>query len=352
MTNVSMLIFFTTMKIAVVGCGGIGGMVAGVLGVNGHDFVLIEASREYADILSRNGIRLTGKKGEIKTSVKAYSGFKDAGLKYDLIIMAVKSVALRSVFEESRKFLTPSGFILTLQNGLEPLRLCEEHPEARVVGGAVGYNSIMDKYGLYHVTSQGGITVGNLINCSHSDLASLKELFSPGIKISFTDNIRGVLWAKLLIVCGITGLGGISGKRIGKLMKLGVARKLFYHVVTEGYCVAKKLGIKMEKFGGLLPEKFGVHKGSHPVFFRYLALRIVGRKYRELKSNIHQSIEKGQRTEVDYLNGEIVRRGEDAGVPTPVNEAVVRIVKEIEEKKRNMGIENLEELWRMIPAWK
>lgn len=347
-----MLIFFTTMKIAVVGCGGIGGVVAGVLGVNGHDFVLIEASREYADILNRKGIRLTGKKGEIGTSVKAYSGFGDAGLKYDLIVIAVKSGVLKSVFEESRKYITPSGFILTLQNGLEPLRLCEEFPEARIVGGAVGYNSLMLEYGLYHVTSQGGITVGNLINCSHSDLTVLKELFAPGIEITATENIRGVLWAKLLIVCGITGLGGASGMLIGDLMKHRVARKLFYHVVTEGHLVAKKLGIQMEKFGGLLPEKFGVHKGSYPAFFRHLALRIVGRKYRELKSNIHQSIEKGQRTEVDYLNGEIVRRGEEVSVPTPVNGGVVRIVKEIEEKSRKMGIENLEELWKMISVRK
>lgn len=336
------------MKVAVCGCGGIGGVVAGVLGRNRHDVVCIEANREYADRLSANGINLTGKKGELHTPVRAYAGFGSEKGQYDLIVIAVKSDALRSVFVKSREQLAPEGFILTLQNGLEPLRLCDEFSETRVAGGAVGYNSIMLEYGRYLVTAEGGITVGNLSNCSDSDLGRLKEIFEPVIEIATTENIRGVLWAKLLIVCGITGLGGAAGMLVGELMKQRVARRLFYHIVTEGTLVAKSLGVKMEKFGGLLPEKFGVHRGSHPVFFRYILLKIVGRKKGELKSNIHHSIEKRQRTEVDYLNGEIVRRGEEAGVPTPVNREVVRIVKEIEAKKRRMTVQNLEEIWSRI----
>ena len=348
MTIYTVLICLTSMKIAVCGCGGIGGVVAGVLGFQGHDIDCIEANREYADRLNANGITLTGKKGELQTAVQAFAGFSHTDVKYNLIVIAVKSDALRVVFVQSKEHLAPSGCILTLQNGLEPLRLCDEFPDTRLMGGAVGYNSIMLEYGRYLVTSEGGITVGNLKNCSESDLVILKEFFTPGIEILTTKNIRGVLWAKLLIVCGITGLGGASGMLVGELMKRRVARKLFYRVVSEGCFVAKKLEVKMEKFGGLLPEKFGVHRGSYPVLFRYVLLKLVGRKYRALKSNIHHSLEKGQRTEIDYLNGEIVRRGEETGVQTPVNREVVRIVKEIEKKERDMGIENLEEIWEII----
>lgn len=336
------------MKVAVCGCGGIGGVVAGALGRSRHDVVCIEANREYADRLNANGINLTGKKGELHTPVRACAGFGSEKGRYDLIIIAVKSDALRSVFAAAGEHLAPGGFVLTLQNGLEPLRLCDEFPETRVAGGAVGYNSIMLEYGCYLVTSEGGITVGNLSNCTKGDLDRLKEIFEPLIEISMTDNIHGVLWAKLLIVCGITGLGGASGMLVGELMKQRVARRLFYHIVTEGNLVAKRLGVKMEKFGGLLPEKFGVHRGGYPVLFRYILLKIIGRKYRELKSNIHHSIERRQRTEVDYLNGEIVRRGEEAGIPTPVNREVVRIVKEIEAKKRCMTVQNLEEIWSKV----
>ncbi len=346
------LISLTTMKIAVCGCGGIGGVVAGVLGGaaggTGRDVCCIEAAAEYAEQLNERGIVLKGKKGDIRASVKAYAGFASAPGPFDCIILAVKSGALREVYEQCVRYLAPSGFILTLQNGLEPLRLSDSFPGVKTMGGAVGYNAIMREYGRYDVTSQGGIIVGRLNGCTEEDISCVKTLFEPGIEIESTDNIRGVMWSKLLIVCGITGLGGAAGMRVGELMKQRAARRLFYYIAEEGSRVASALGIRMEKFGGMLPARFGMHRGAYPLFLRYLLLKMVGRSRRNLKSNIHHDLERGRGTEVDYLNGEIVKRGEDAGVETPVNREVVRIIKEIENKRRVMGVENLEEILHAI----
>jgi 2-dehydropantoate 2-reductase len=203
-------------------------------------------------------------------------------------------------------------------------------------------------YGKYHVTAGGGITAGALGRGSYRDVLLIKNLLEPEIKVKYTENPEGLLWSKLLIVCGVTGLGGASGLLAGELLRYSVARRLFYAIVTEGSMVARKLGIKLERFGGIInPERFASDERGFPIFMRYLLLKLIGFKYRNLKSNIHHSIERNKPTEVYYLNGVIVREGERLGIETPVNRGVVRVIEEIERHERSMGIKNLYDIWKI-----
>lgn len=349
LTNLHLLVSLTFMKIAVVGCGGNGGLVAGILASKKLDIVCIELIEESVRIIREQGIRLQGKKGSVHARVKAATSFTDEQGKFDIIIIAVKSNVLESVFLEARNHICNEGFIVTLQNGLEILSISEKYPSIKIVAGAVGFNSIMLEYGKYLVTSEGGITIGNLTCAASEDLFLLKGIFEPEIKIDVSNNIKGVLWAKLLIVCGVTGLGGVAGLLLGDLLKYRVSRKLFYKIVTEGVLVAHKLGIRIVKFsGGINPERFGDHKCGYPLFLRWLLLKIAGLKNKNVKSNIQRDLEKGKKTEVDYINGKVVEIGETVGIDAPVNRKVVEIVKEIEEKKRDMSPKNLYEIWETV----
>jgi 2-dehydropantoate 2-reductase len=333
------------MKIAVVGCGGIGGVVAGVLASKSLNVVCVEIIEESVQVIREQGIKLEGKKGSFHARVSAVNSFTATKESFDIIIISVKSGALDLAFRSAKDYLCEGGLILTLQNGLEILTLSKLNPGVKIVAGAVGYNSIMLDFGRYFVTSNGGITIGNLTCATRDDLLLLRSIFEPHIKIETTENIIGVLWAKLLIVCGVTGLGGASGLLLGKLLRRRIYRKLFYKIITEGVMVAHKLGVHIEKFGSTInPEKFVEQKGSYPLFVRWLLLKLVGFRYKNLKSNIHQSLEKGQPTEIDYLNGKVVRLGEETGILTPVNKKLMKIVKEIEEKKRVMDVKNLYEI--------
>ena len=335
------------MHVAVVGCGGIGGVVACAASLNSPDLFCIEAKDEYAKKIEEIGINLTGKKGKLHADINCFTGFPN-NFNFDVIILTVKSNVLRDVFIAAKDHLTPSGFILTLQNGIEVLKLYEEFPDVKIAAGAVGYNSIMVEHGRYEVTSNGGITVGNLNKSFNINLSVIKDLLEPYISIDFTDNIEGVLWAKLLVVIGVTGLGGVAGLRVGELLRLKIARRLFYRVVTEGYNITKALRIKIEKFqGGINPEKFR-ENGGLPIFLKYLILRIIGKRYKDLKSNIYHSIERGEKTEIEYLNGAVVDYAKKFGIEVPVNEAIVRYVKEIESGKRRMSVKNLYEIYEAI----
>jgi len=337
------------MKIAVVGCGGIGGVVACALASKGLNVTCIEVVDKAVQVLNEDGIRLEGKKGCHHVRVRAFSRLSNAKESFDTIVIAVKSNSLASAFEDACYHLCKDGFILTLQNGLEILGIAERHPDVRIVGGAVGYNAQMLEFGRYRVSSEGGITVGNISCATEGDVFLLKSVFEPLIQVETTTNIRGVLWAKLLVVCGVTGLGGASGLLVGELLKKRIARRLFYQIVTEGVLVARKLEVRIEKFAGRVnPEKFANLKGGYPLLLRWMLLNVVGMKYMNLKSNIHHDLERGQNTEVDFLNGKILMLGEITGIPTPANRKLVEVVKEIEDRKRPLSPENLSVIWNAV----
>ncbi len=336
------------MRIAVIGCGGIGGVVAGILGSQESDVLCVDINKDTVKRINDRGIRLYGKKGNINTSVRAVSSIGDEEGEFDVIVITVKSMVLRDVFELNKDHLSNDGLILTLQNGIEILDIVKDFPDVKTVAGAVGYNSQIDEKGEYIVTAQGGITIGNLTTGSDEDLLRLKNIFEPGILIDINRNITGVLWSKLLIVCGVTGLGGCSGLRLGELLGHREARQLFYRVVTEGASVSKKLGIQLEKFGRAInPEKFGDHKGGYPIFARYLLLKLIGITRQNIKAGIILDIERGNRTEVDFINGAVVKAGMALGIDTTVNREIVRVVKEIEQGNRRMTKGNLLEIMEL-----
>jgi 2-dehydropantoate 2-reductase len=334
------------MRTAVIGCGGNGGIIAATLALNGRDPACITGRKESARIFREQGLIVHGEIGDLEVPVRAFRSLGETGDRFDIIFIAVKSGALERVFIEAKNYLNRGGIIATVSNGLEILEIAGMFPEQRVAAGAVGYNSVMLEYGVYRVNAKGGIVFGPLNSIDTQDLGVLKECFEPYIDIYITDNTEGMLWAKLIIVCGVTGLGGAAGLVTGELMKLHAARQLFYRIADEGAAVADAFGIRIEKLpGGINPVKFG--NDGLPLFVRYLLLRVIGLRYRNLQANILIDLEKGKKTEIDFINGAVVRAGEKVGIPTPVNSAVVRLVHDIESGLKEMGVQNLYDIQRV-----
>jgi 2-dehydropantoate 2-reductase len=333
------------MKTAVIGCGGIGGVIAGVLAVNGHEVTCIEVSDQAARMLRERGISIRGMLGELRADVAACAigklGSDSSGSgAFELTVTAVKNDSLHDALELAGMLTKPDGLVLTIQNGLRILGLAGSSG-AKIAAGAVGFNAVMHDYGDYEVTARGGITAGPLGSAGSSDMVRLQDLLRPYIPIEVTGNIHGVLWSKLITVCAVTGLGGVSGLQLGKLLREKSVRRLFPLIACEGVKVADGAGVRLQSFtGGISPRLFT--RGALVAPVRWLLLTLAAGKYRDLKSNIHHSLERGIRSEVDYINGALVEQGERVGVPTPVNREIVRIVHEIEEGRQAMGAHNLE----------
>jgi 2-dehydropantoate 2-reductase len=118
-------------------------------------------------------------------------------------------------------------------------------------------------------------------------------------------------------------------------------RKIFIEIVREAVSVSEKMQIKIEIFGGKLDfKKFISGNNVFSDIRRHLLLLIIGYKYRKLKSSALQSLERNKPTEIEYLNGYIIRNAEKVGVAVPVNRFIMNIIHEIEQKKRDISAAN------------
>jgi 2-dehydropantoate 2-reductase len=151
----------------------------------------------------------------------------------------------------------------------------------------------------------------------------------------------GHLYAKLIINSCITSLGAICGLYLGEMLAKKKVRKIFIEIIREAVLVADKMNIRLEIFGDNLDFNKYI-KGNNFIaeLRRHIFIMVIGFRYRKLKSSSLQSLERGKPTEVDYLNGYVVRNGEKLKIDVPVNKAIVRIIHEIEQKKRKISYDN------------
>jgi 2-dehydropantoate 2-reductase len=149
-------------------------------------------------------------------------------------------------------------------------------------------------------------------------------------------------YSKLLINCCIASVGALCGLLLGPMLARADARRIFVEVLREGMAVADAAGIRVPPYAGRL-DYYAFRAGTGPLadLRRALVIRVFGFKYRRLKSSSLVSLERGRRTEIEFLNGYVERRGRDLGVPTPVNSQIAALVREIEQGSRPVSPANL-----------
>ena len=118
-------------------------------------------------------------------------------------------------------------------------------------------------------------------------------------------------------------------------------RNIFIEIIREAVLVGKKAGVRIEKYAGKLDfYTFAEHGNIMAEFLKHMKIRVIGMKYRKLKSSSLQSLETGRKTEIDFLNGYIVKKGHEVMVSTPLNELLVGLVKDIENGTRTISLDN------------
>lgn len=162
--------------------------------------------------------------------------------------------------------------------------------------------------------------------------------------MEISDNIMGSLYSKLIINSCITSLGAVCGLYLGEMLSIGRIRNIFIEIMREAMAVADAMGLQVEDYGGKINYyKFLQGSGFVSHFKRNALIRIIGFKHRRLKSSSLQSLERGKPTEIDFLNGYIVMNSRAYEVPVPVNDKIVSMIKEIEEDKRRITLENFDD---------
>jgi 2-dehydropantoate 2-reductase len=208
----------------------------------------------------------------------------------------------------------------------------------RAVGCVIGWGSTMLPDGTLNMTSEGDFVIGGL---QPMELAALQQMMNSVVPTRISDSIVAELYSKMIVNACITSLGVFSGLYLGQIMKYRAARDIFISIIREAVAAADAMKLTIKPFGGKL-DYYSLIRGNGALnnLRRHLMIRVIGFKYRRLKSSSLQSISRGKPTEVDYFNGYIAKKGAEHGVPTPVNTRIVQMIKEIEAGKRKIDPAN------------
>ncbi|NIO06186.1 MAG: 2-dehydropantoate 2-reductase [Proteobacteria bacterium] len=329
-------------KIAVVGAGAIGGVTAAFLVRAGWDLEIVCKHQEIVERASR-GLHVFGAKGDYRVPLRAVKDIADLSGPKDVVFLATKAYDCLAAVQDLLPFLGQASAVVSLQNGMCEHALAEVLGRERVVGCVVGWGATMHGPGELEVTSRGEFVIGNIDNEADRRLPFLQEMLRAVMPTRISENIVGELYSKLVVNSCINSLGVIAGLRLGELLANRKVRYVFLSLMGEAMAVAEAMGIKVEPGGAgkVDYDWFLRGQGTLAELTRHVLIRIIGLKYRKIKSSSLQSLERGRMTEIDYLNGYICGQGKKHGVPTPINDGVVKMIKEIEGGKRRITPENL-----------
>lgn len=327
------------MSIAVIGAGAIGGITAAYLTKAGYDVEIVCKYPDKAQQAKTKGLHIVGVRGEHYVPMKAVAKVDELSGSKDIVLIVTKAYDMPEAARDVLPFLKDDSLVVSMQNGICVEALAEVVGDERAVGCVVGWGSTMLKDGTLNMTSGGDFVIGA---CKDKDLTLLKEVLDEFLPTRISDNIISDLYSKMIINACITSVGVLSGLYLGQILKKRPARNIFISIIREGIAVADAMKLTVEPYGGKI-DYYSLIKGNGLLsrFKRHLLIRIIGVKYRRLKSSSLQALERGKPTEVDYFNGYIAKKGAEYGVPTPVNDRVVQMIKEIESKKRKIKAENL-----------
>ncbi len=329
-------------RFVVVGPGAIGGATAALLAQAGNNVTLVCKDLALAVRVAREGLRIRGARGDARVHMPAVDAIEALAGEFDYALIAVKAPDLPDAARRLLPFLRPDSFVVSMQNGICTDALAAVVGTERTVGCVVGWGSTMLAPGDIDVTSTGELLIGTVGGEDDPRLQSLKKALDSVAPTLIVKDILCHLYSKLIINSCITSVGALCGLPMGRMLGRADARALFVAIMREAIQVADAIGLEVPAYGGRL-DYYSFLRGSGPfaALRRSVLLRLIGFKYRRLRSSSLQSLERGRKTEIDYFNGYIACRGKERGVPTPVNTAIVARVKEIEAGTRTISTENL-----------
>lgn len=328
-------------RIGIIGIGAVGGVVAAHLTRAGERVEVICKHDGLAQLVTTRGIRVHGVSGAYTVPLDAKPRLNQLSSPQDVVFLATKANDALDATKALVPYLHENSVVVTLQNGIVEDAVGEIVGRGRVIGCIVHWGSTVNEPGEIEQTSHGLFIVGELDGSLTNRLQVVKRLLEHTEPVSISRNIRGALYTKLVINSCITSLGAICGLFLGRMLRMKKARELFLGICNEAVAVAGATDLEPEKI-----ERLDLYRlAGKPSLGKHLMLRLIGLKYRKIKSSSLQSLEKGRPTEIDYLNGYIVRRGEAEGVDTPINRIIHEMVKEIEEGRRQITPANIDELF-------
>jgi len=357
-----------TKRIAVLGVGAIGGATGAYLIKAGHDVTLIDQWAAHIEKIRSDGLKVSDLNGGFTVPAKALHLSDVSGVKepFDIVFLSVKSYDTRWSAYLIEPYLKPTGFILPTQNALND----------EVVASVVGFNRTVGcvtllSVGVYEpghicrhdpLDRQHTFTVGELSGLISSRAKEVVALLNAVGPSEATTNIWGMRWSKLAINCMANAPAGVIGPSIVSLNEAQMDTLNLLKVIIGGEVVrtGQASGVNIEPIWGVPPAEFAEATTMETVQkLKEKIAEILSKQFlpaEELQKKVGtpqrpsllQDIIKKRRTEVEFLNGEVIRRSKEVGVPTPMNQAILDLTLKIEIGKAEPDPANIELLRKHV----
>lgn len=306
------------MKIVMLGAGALGSTIGGTLAMGGNDVHFVDMWQEHVDLINKDGLHMTNEKEDWYVRVDARTTADTIG-EADLVIVLVKSFATKQAVEQLKQtnVIGKNTLVMSLQNGLgNEETIASVIGSENVISGKTYVGGRLIQAGYISAGVQGKWTYIGELNGEITDrIQTVCNVFNDaGLLCEVSDNIKGLIWDKLLINVAAGALCGITRLPYVPLYEEDYIKDVAVAAIQEGIQVAKAAGVVLKSEDPQYPW-VAASEGLPGTF----------------KTSILQSLELKRPTEIDFINGSIVEWGKKYGIATPVNQTLVACVKGIEK---------------------
>ncbi|WP_018923109.1 ketopantoate reductase family protein [Salsuginibacillus kocurii] len=324
------------MKIAVVGAGSLGTIIGGLITQAGYNVDLIDINKENIEGLNQHGAQISGHLNTvIPVSAKHYD---DLESKYDTVFLLTKQVFTEAALSSISPFLHEESVVCTLQNGVPEEKVASIVGSDRTVGGCVGFGATWKGPGKselatkWETVKKYAFDIGELNGEISERLITIKKILDTIGDCEMSTNILGVKWSKLLMNATFSGMSASLNCTFGDVLNNEDAMKSLANIADETIKVARANNIQLEKIQGKDME-FLELENQESILEKMEFYHEVWGPHANTKASMLQDLEKNIKTEIDFINGYVVKKGSEQNLSTPFNDLVCELVKKSEMTK-------------------
>lgn len=303
------------MKIAIIGAGAMGSLYGGYLSKVSPEVYLVDVWQQHVDSINKNGLSIQERDGDVVVNPKAVSDASEIGY-VDLAIVFVKSIMTGSALGKNAALLGPDTIVLSLQNGYGNIDQIAEFVDINnVIAGTTAHGATMLAPGHIKHAGRGETHIGWVKGKDDKRIEEIAHIFQEaGFDTVISNNVMELIWSKLIVNVGINALTAVLKLKNGELLRQQETKDLMEMAIIEAVKVAEAAGISF--------------KGEDMV----KKVMDIAFATGENKSSMLQDILNNRRTEIDTINGAIVKEGKKYLVETPVNLVLTNLVKVLENR--------------------
>ena len=300
-------------RIAVVGAGAMGSLFGGLLAENGLEVTLIDVWKAHVDAIKSKGLKMVGFGGDRYIDVRASDNPAELS-PVDVVFVQCKAASTVEAIKNTKPIIGDDTVVISFQNGLgNEETIAEIIGAEKVLGGLTAQAANIEGPGIVRNHAELPSWIGEMSGGQSERATKLCRIFSDnGIPTDPSQDIKKRIWNKLFANLAVSPMSGITDLQVRELFAKDDAQQLAFAIIDEALGVAQAEGLDIGQAES-----------------REVLLKIIASNQTN-KSSLCVDILNKRKTEIDFINGSIVRLGEKHGIPTPLNKALVILVKTIE----------------------